>query len=462
MTGVEAAERHLRAHLSRFVAELAEFVSIPSVSSLPEHRRDVRACAGWLARRLRAAGAGRVEVLETRCHPVVWAEAAGPRGSPTVLVYGHYDVQPPGPPGAWRTPPFQPRVREGALHGRGASDDKGPLFAHVMALEAWSAGRSGPPVTVRCLFEGAEEVGSPGLRELLAARRDQVAADVAVVSDTRMLGPDRPALTYALRGSLPFEVTVDALAGDAHSGTFGGAVPDAVAVMCGIVAALHDRRGRIAIPGFYDRVRMPSPSERRLDAAVAPSDAELLGAAGATGTAGEPGYTAYERTTMRPALTVNGIEGGHPGPGRRAVLAARARAQLSFRLVPDQEPQEVLRLLRDHLARIAPAAVRVGLRAGRAARPVVLHRREPALRCAARAYERGFGARPVLLRSGGTIPVVDSLRQVLGVPAVLMGFALPDDRMHAPDERFRLSNLARGALTAACFLDEVRHLSRGG
>jgi acetylornithine deacetylase/succinyl-diaminopimelate desuccinylase-like protein len=460
-------EEYLRAHAGRFLRELRTLVSFPSVSGEPRRAGDVRRCAEWLAGHLRHIGMPMVEVVATARHPIVFARGPQAPGRPTLLVYGHYDVQPVDPLGEWRTPPFTPSVRGPYLYGRGACDDKGQLFAHVKALEILLAGLPRPPrsprlprlprlpVNVKCLFEGEEEIGSPHLAEFLRRHRGALQADAAVMSDTRMLGRDRPALTYALRGGLGFELEVMGPRHDVHSGNFGGAVANPLQALCAIVAGLEGPGGRIAVPGLYDRVRRWSATERRRMAASGPSDAAILADAGADRGRGESGYSLYESVTLRPALTVNGILGGYQGAGGKGVIPARAAAKLSFRLVPDQEPEEIERLVRRQVERLTPPGVRVRLTARLHARPALLDRAAPVMRAAAAAYRRGFGAAPVLLRSGGTIPVVSLLQEILGIPTALMGFALPDDRIHAPNERFYLPNFYRGILTCLAFMDEL-------
>jgi acetylornithine deacetylase/succinyl-diaminopimelate desuccinylase-like protein len=446
-----AAIAHARTHRERAVTELCELLRFPSVSSQPRQAADVRACAQWLASHLRRIGRPRVEIVSTPRHPLVVGEWCGAPGRPHLLVYGHYDVQPVEPLAEWRTPPFEPTRRGDNLHARGASDDKGQLFAHVKALEAYAATAGHPPVNVTVLLDGEEEIGSPNLKPFLARRGRALGADAAVVSDTRILGPERPAITYGLRGGLAFELEARGQASDLHSGSFGGAVHNPLQALCEVVAALHDRRRRVAIPGFYDRVRRPTAAERAYAARVGPADAAILADARAEGGWGEPGYTLHERTTIRPALTVNGLTGGHQGPGGKAVIPSRASAKLSFRLVPDQDPDEVERLTRAHFARVAPPTVRLGLTRGASSRPVLLERGHPVTRAAALAYRRAFGRTPVFLRSGGSIPIVNLLHESLRVPTVLMGFALPDDRIHAPNEKLHLPTFQRAIETCIHF-----------
>jgi acetylornithine deacetylase/succinyl-diaminopimelate desuccinylase-like protein len=447
------------ANLRRFTGELQAFVRIPSVSSDPRRAGDVQQCAKWLEAQLRQAGLTRVRVLPTARHPVVYGEWLGAAGRPTLLICGHYDVQPAEPLRDWKLPPFGAEVRDGFLHGRGTSDDKGQLFAHVKAVEAWlkSAGRL--PVNVKCLFEGEEEIGSPNLPAFLDRNRRAWRADAAVMSDTRMLGPDQPALTCSLRGQLAVELEVHGPHHDLHSGNLGGAVHDPLQALCEIVARLHDHNGRIAIPGFYDRVRRWSDAEREYLARTGPSDEAILHEAGAAAW-GERGYSIYERLTLRPSLAVTGMRGGHGGAGPKGVIPCQAQAKLSFRLVPDHEPAEIERLVRRFIARVAPPTVRVNMRTHIRSRPALIDRKHPAMRAAATAYRRVFGRKPVWVRSGGSIPVVSEFQRVLGIPTVLMGFASPGDSLHGPNEKFSLKNFQRGILTSIAFLEELGRAPR--
>jgi acetylornithine deacetylase/succinyl-diaminopimelate desuccinylase-like protein len=432
---------------ARFVDELKEFVRFPSVSSQPRHAADVKRCAAWLAGHLRRVGLRRVQVLPTGGHPIVWGEYDEAPERPTILVYGHYDVVPADSPGE-----FEPTVRGGNLYGRGACDDKGQLFAHVKALESYLRSGAVLPVNVKCLFEGEEETGSPNLAAFVGENRSALRADAAVISDTRMLGPGRPAISYSQRGVLSLQLEVRGPAQELHSGNFGGAVHNPLQALCEMIAGLHDGRGRIAIPGFYDGVRQWSARERAFMARTGPGDREILNDAKADKGWGEAGYTLYERTTIRPALTVNGITGGYQGPGVKAVIPPIASAKLSFRLAPDQDPHEIERLVRRHIARITPPAVKSSVRFFARAHPAMADRRHPALRAARLAYRKGFGSPAVFTRSGGTIPVVNIFHETLGIPTVLMGFALPDDRIHAPNEKFHLRNFFDGISTCIWFL----------
>jgi acetylornithine deacetylase/succinyl-diaminopimelate desuccinylase-like protein len=397
-----------------------------------------------------------VRILPGARHPAVWGASRRVPRRPTVLVYAHYDVQPADPLDAWHTPPFEPTLRSGHLHGRGTSDDKGPLMAHVKAIESYLAAAGCLPVNVIVLFEGEEEIGSPGLERLLAEHTALIDADVAVMSDTRMLGRGRPAISYSERGSVSLELEVRGPAEELHSGEFGGVVHGPIQALCEIVASLHDHRGRVAIPGFYDRVRRLGRSERAFMARMGPSDKSILRDAHVPAPWGEPGYSLYERTTIRPALTLGGILGGYGGPGPKSVIPPTASVKMNIRLAADQDPGEIEALVRDHVRGVTPATVRTTVRRlGSPAPPAVLQRAHPAMAAASAAYAKGFGAPPRLVRSGGTIPIVAMLKERLGIPMVLMGFALPGDRMHAPNERFFLPNFLRGIETAIWFLAEV-------
>ncbi len=446
---------YVQSHHPRFLSELQGFVRFPSVSAQPKHTEDVKRCAAWLANHLRQVGLEGTRVISTARHPLVYAEWLRAPGRPTVLIYGHYDVQPVDPLGEWHTPPFEPTVRGDDLYGRGVCDDKGQLFAHIKAIESCLRTRGRLPVNVKCLFEGEEEIGSPNLLPFVERNKRALASDVAVMSDTRILAPDRPAITYALRGGLGLELEVRGPKRDLHSGNFGGAIHNPLQALCEIIARLHDAQGRVTIPGFYDCVRTWSEDERAYLARAGPADAQILQDAQADRGWGERGYSLYERTTIRPALTVNGIVGGYQGPGGKAVIPARAIAKISFRLVPDQDPHEIEQLFRQHITHITPPTVSVMVRASLRAQPALINRRHPAMRAAAEAYHKGFGAVPVFVRSGGTIPVVNTFQQMLGVPTVLMGFALPDDRIHAPNEKFHLPNFFNGIATCLWFLAHV-------
>jgi acetylornithine deacetylase/succinyl-diaminopimelate desuccinylase-like protein len=454
------AVSYARRHRPRFVAELKDFVRFPSVSNQPQHARDLRKCAAWLATHLRSIGMEQVRILLTRRHPIVYAAWQHARGRPTILIYGHYDVQPPEPLHHWRTPPFDPIVKNNNLYGRGACDDKGQLFTHVKALESYLRTDRTLPVNVKCIFEGEEELGgSPGLEAFVKRNQTALRADAAVMSDTRMLGPGRPAIGYAQRGNIRFEVQVQGPQQDLHSGNFGGVVHNPLQALCEIIAGLQDPDGRVTIPGFYDKVREWSVKERQYMAQTGPRDADILHDATVSRPWGETGYNLYERITIRPALTLNGLSGGYQGPGIKTVIPATALAKLSIRIVPDQTPSDIERLFREHITQAAPPGLRVKVRTLAASHPAMVNRNHPALKAAALAYKRGFGAAPVFLRSGGSVPAASIFQKALGIPTVLMGFALPDDHIHAPNEKFYLPNFFRGIETSIWYLAAVAKLA---
>ncbi len=446
---------YIRNHSRRFVTELKDFIRFPSVSSQPKHSNDLKKCAAWLANHLRRIGLEGVKFISTPRHPIVYAEWKNAPGQPTILIYGHYDVMPSGPLKEWHTPPFEPLIKGKNIYGRGASDDKGQLFAQIKALETYLHTVGKLPVNIKCLFEGEEEIGSSNLIAFLKRNRRSLAADAAVISDVPIIAPDLPAITYALRGVHSLELEVRGPKQNVHSGCFAGAIHNPLQALCEIIAKLHDARGRLTIPGFYGRVRQWSEKERDFMTRNGPTDAKILQDAQSERSWGELGYTLYERTTIRPALVVGGISGSNEGPGGEGAIPACAVAKISFRLAPNQTPGEIERLFRQYISRITPSTVRSTVRSRFSAHPVVVDRRHPAIQAAAVAYRKGFGTKPAFLRSGGTIPVVNSFQDMLGIPTVLMGFALPDDRKHAPNEKFHLPNFFNGIATSIWFLNEI-------
>ncbi|MER7959784.1 M20/M25/M40 family metallo-hydrolase [Streptomyces sp. NPDC096030] len=453
---LDAALRYAHRHRARFLDDVVALASIPSVSSRPEHRADMGRAARWLARRLRRAGLNGVHVVATGGHPVVTAGWGTRAELPTLLIYGHYDVQPAEPLSSWTSPPFRPARRGGLIVGRGVSDDKGQLLAHVAAVESWLLTSGRLPVNVRLVFDGEEEIGSPHLPAFLDRYWSRLQPDAVVISDTRMRDADTPALTISLRGSLNLELVVTGPAAPVHSGTYGGALAEPARELCRIIAGLHGSDGT-PIPHLRLGTSTAPAAARRAATRSGPSDVELLTLARAPrpgrGTV-EPGWSAHERTTVRPACVVTGLYAGDAGPGHHAVPGS-ATARLNLRLAPGQDPSVVEAALWRYLRATARAGVRVALRRLSSAPPVELPASGPVVEAARAACCRGFGREPVLLRSGGTIPVVSELAGRRELPTVLMGFALPDDRMHAPDERLSISSFTRGTRTAVAFLHEL-------
>lgn len=445
--------RYAAGHRARHLDELKRFVAYPSVSAQPVHADHVRRCASWLAQHLRAIGLSDTRVYRTEGHPIVHASWRNGARRPCLLIYGHYDVQPADPLEGWHTPPFEPSVRGERLYGRGASDDKGQMFVFVKALEAWLHQRGTLPVDVVCIFEGEEEIGSPNLLAFVKRHRRALRCDAAVMADATMANASRPTLVHAMRGALYLELTVRGPRHDLHSGNFGGVVLNPLQALCDMLSSLHDANGRIAIPGFYDQVRRWTPHQRRLMARDAPADVEIARDAGVATPWGERGYSLYERLALRPALTINGMLGGYVAAGSKGVVPSEAAAKLSFRLVPNQDPLEVERLLRRYLALRVSPAVQVQLRAVSAARPAQMDPRHPVLDAASRACGRAFGVRPALLRGGGTIPALHCFNSVLGVQTALLGFAPTDARLHAANENLHLPTFDKAVAAAVTLFD---------
>ncbi|MBI2942424.1 MAG: dipeptidase [Chloroflexi bacterium] len=440
---------YLAQHHERHLDELFEFLRIPSISALTEHRADVARCAEHVAHQLHAIGLTRAEALPTDGHPVVYGEWTGALGQPTALIYGHYDVQPVDPLDLWESPPFQPTIRDGQVYARGATDDKGQVFMHLKALEAHLRTTGRLPINVKLLIEGEEEIGSANLDAFIAAHRDQLAADVAVISDTAMFARGVPSICYGLRGLAYLQLDVVGPASDLHSGSFGGALANPIEDLCKILAALKDENRRITIPGFYDDVR-PLAEAERVELGLLPFDEEAFRRkVGVPALAGEAGYTTLERLWARPTLEINGMWGGFTGEGSKTVLPARASAKVSCRLVPDQDPERIADLLTEHVQRLCPPTISLTVTRMHGGKPCLTPLDHPAVQAAARAIEVGFGKRPVFTREGGTIPVVATLAEQLGLPSVLMGIGLRDENTHAPNEHLDLENLRNGMRSAA-------------
>jgi len=431
-------------HLGRFRDELYDFLRIQSVSARGEHDADTRRAAEWLAAKLTAAGL-RSEILETPGHPVVlgeWREA-GP-DAPTVLVYGHYDVQPPEPLEEWTSPPFEPTERDGRIYARGSADDKGQLYMHVKALEALLATNGKLPVNVVVLAEGEEEIGSPSLVPFIETHAERVACDLVVISDTSMFGEGLPSLLFSLRGLAYFEIHVRGARTDLHSGEYGGAVANPANALARIVASLHDEDGRVAIDGFYDDVREWEPEIREGIAALPHDDDAFRRELGVPELTGESGYGTLERLWIRPTCDVNGLLSGYTGEGAKTVLPSKAMAKVSFRLVPAQTPERIGRLLEAHVASVSPPGTTVEVRELHGGRPWKARLDGPAFEAAAESLREAFGTEPVAMGGGGSIPIVVEFEERLGAPALLIGFSLPGCNLHAPDEWLPIDNFEKG------------------
>ena len=458
------AYEYATAHEADFLAQLQELLRIPSVSTSSKHAADVRRAAEWLAAHLERIGMRHVELIALKnYHPLVYAEwlEAGP-DAPTALVYGHYDVQPADKDGgewAKTADPFEPTIADGNIYARGATDDKGQMFAQVKALESLLAS-GGPPVNIKVLLEGEEESGSQAIEEYVRAPPDRLACDVVVVSDSHILSLDQPSILTGLRGIVALEVTVTGPKSDLHSGMYGGAVHNPAQALAEILAALHDDCGRVAVPGFYDDVRELSFQERAELAQVPYTAEKLAEETGVRVPWGEHGYQLHERTGIRPTLEINGLAAGWQGEGSKTIIPQKALAKITCRLVPNQDPARIGQLVADHIAALTPPTVRSTVSVDHAALWAEIDPHSPYMEAAARAYEYGFGARPVFVREGGSIPIVATFQSVLGAPVILMGFGLPDDNLHAPDEKLSLECFRRGIQTAIKFYEELRALPR--
>jgi len=439
----------------RFQEELFDFLRIPSVSARTEHDADTRRSAEWLADRMREAGLS-AEIMETPKHPVVLGEwkKAGP-DAPTLLVYGHYDVQPPEPLDEWTSPPFEPEIRDGRIYARGSADDKGQLYMHVKALEAHLKTHGSLPLNVVVVAEGEEEIGSPNLVPFVERHRERLASDVVVISDSGLFDEGLPALLFSLRGLAYVEIHVSASRSDLHSGAYGGAVPNPAMVLARMLATLHDDDGRIAIAGFYDEVLEWDEETRKAIRDLPFDEARFQRELNVPGLAGENGYSTLERLWIRPTCEVNGLLSGYTGEGAKTVLPARAMAKVSFRLVPDQDPKRVADLLRAHLARVAPDTVRVEVVELHGGNPWRANPTGPLFDAAATALEEAFGTRPVIMGEGGSIPIVGEFERVLGAPALLVGYSLPGCNMHAPDEWFTVENYEKGIASLTRLYEEL-------
>lgn len=445
---------YLRRNRPRFVAELIEFVGIPSVSGQPEYAADVSHAADWLARRLAAAGIETARVMPTGGHPAVYGDWLRAPGKPTLLVYGHFDVQPPDPPAAWTTPPFEPAVRDGRLYGRGASDNKGPLLTAVVSIEALLRTAGALPVNVKFLFEGQEEIGSPQMADFIAANRDLLACDAVLSTDSLQWSESEPMLMMGLRGFCNLQIDVTGPNTDRHSGLCGGAINNPLHALARLLASLHTPDGKVAVEGFYDDVVPLSEEERALIAALPYDEAAYKADAGVDALFGEPGYCTYERLWTRPTLEVNGMWGGFQGEGAKTVLPSEAHAKISCRLVPDQDPATILRLVSDHVAEQAPPGVRVSVRPGGAgSEAYVVPADHPCCRAAHEVLAEVYGRAPHYARMGGSVPITGIFLKALGAHTIGFGFSLTDEPAHAPDEFFRLSSFERGQ-TAWCRLLE--------
>jgi acetylornithine deacetylase/succinyl-diaminopimelate desuccinylase-like protein len=452
---MQALDQYLQDHAHSFEEDLCQLLRIPSVSADSAHRADVRRAAQWVAGQFQGLGLA-TEIVETPGHPIIYAESAAVPGAPTVLVYGHYDVQPPDPLDEWLSPPFEPTERNGNLYARGAVDDKGQVIAQMKALESLLAADGKLPLNVRVLLEGEEEVGGEGIASYVASKPAELKADFALVSDTELFAPGLPTLCVGLRGMIYTELEVRGAKTDLHSGMYGGAAPNPFFALAQILAKLKDENGHILIPGFYDDIIPPSPEELAAWTSL-PFDEEeyRITEVGSKQLVGEAGFSVLERTWARPTLEVHGIPGGFIGAGAKTVIPAKALAKVSMRLVPDMTPAKAFALYKSYVEKIVPAGVDVEVRLIHSGDPCLIPVDNPYIKAATRALHEVWGKDTVFIRSGGSIPIVGDFARHLGLPSVMMGFGLPDDNIHAPNEKFNLKNFELGIVSLIRFLEEA-------
>ncbi|MEM9942437.1 MAG: dipeptidase [Planctomycetota bacterium] len=459
-------DTYLSENHDRFESDLFQWLEIPSIGTDSAYDADVRKAADWLAEKLKGLGL-ETELIETCGHPLVYAESPKIEGAPTVLIYGHYDVQPPDPYELWDSPPFEPTVRDGKVFARGATDDKGQFITHLFGVESYLKTRDRLPVQIKFLVEGEEESGGAGLEAFLNGEYDKdipvkqkLSADIAVISDCSQYGPGQPAITYGLKGITYFQLELFGPNRDLHSGSFGGTVTNPANALTKILAGLIDDQGRVQIPGFYDKVLDLTDRERTQFAELGFSDEEFKTELGVDQLNGEAGYTTLERRWARPTFDINGLWSGYQGEGAKTVLPAHAGAKFSCRLVPDQNPEEVTESLRKKLEELCPPGIRMEFKPFHGAPGFVLPLESPFMEAAAVAVEQGFGTKPVFVRSGGSIPVVNNFSELLGIDTLLLGWGQDDDNLHSPNEKFSLEDFHRGIKASCCLWDEIAKIKQ--
>lgn len=442
---------YIKQNKDKFEEELFDLLRIPSISTSSSHKGDVKKAAEFLVDRLKELDLDRVELFETEGNPIVYGELTPHSDKPTVLVYGHYDVQPPDPEELWDTPPFEPTVRDGKLYARGSADDKGQAYTHVKAVEAYRKSGEDFPVNVKFIFEGEEEIGSPSLVPFLEEHKDLLECDMVLISDTSMFAEDTPSITYGLRGLAYMEVEVFGPNRDLHSGVYGGAVENPANVLCEMIAKLKDENGVIQIPGFYDSVVELTADDREAYKKLPFDEEAYKQELGVEDLHGEKGYSTLERASARPTLDVNGLWSGYQGEGAKTVLPAKAGAKVSMRLVPDQDPKEIARLFTKHIKDIAPDTVRVKVTEHHGGHPSITNLSFYGLQAAGEAFKKVYGKDPLFTREGGSIPIVADFQKILGVESIMMGFGLDSDAIHSPNEHFHIKDYHRGIETSATF-----------
>lgn len=445
----------IEGHQAEFLEDLKEFLRIPSISTREEHRPDIARAAEWLGVKLRSAGMQNIEIIPTDMHPIVYGESIQLPGRMTILVYGHYDVQPAEPLEKWLSPPFEPSVRDGNLYARGSADDKGQLHIHLKVLEAFDKAGGGLPVNVKVLIEGEEEIGSRNLWGFVTRNRRRLQADTLVLSDTSMLARGVPSITYGLRGLNYYQVEVTGPDHDLHSGVFGGPVPNPISILADAISRLHDKNFRVTVPHFYDGVARLSRAERAAIKSLPWKEKEFRKMVGAPDLCGERGFSVLEQIWCRPTLELNGIWGGYRGDGQKTIIPSKAYAKLSTRLVPSQDPGKIARLVEKHIRRLLPKSVGVKFQVLSKGNPWIADCRQEIFRKAIASLERGFGKKAVFIREGGSIPFVAQIHSLLKIPCILLGFGLPDENAHAPNEHLSLENYLGGLRTLVHFYQDI-------
>jgi acetylornithine deacetylase/succinyl-diaminopimelate desuccinylase-like protein len=458
---MNAIEAYLRDNEPRFIHDLCQYLRFPSISAQPEHREDVGRCAQWLAEHCQQIGL-EVRVIPTKGNPVVMAHTPrqGKGSRPNFMVYGHYDVQPVDPLDLWKTPPFEPRIQGRSLFARGASDNKGQHLAHLNAVEAYLKTGTPLPCDLTFVIEGEEEVGSNHLAEFLKANRAALKCQAVVISDSGMPERNCPALTYALRGIAAMEVRLSGPSRDLHSGIYGGSLDNPAMALCRMLAQLQDARGRVAVPGFYDEVDALSKFERKQLARLPYSESAYKKFLGVPQLFGEKGFTSWEQRTARPTLEINGLTSGYQGEGSKTIIPAWASAKLTMRLVPHQNPKRILQLVTKRLKELCPPTARLSIEPGHCGEAYLVSPEGAQVQASLRALKQAFGSEPVLMREGGSIPIVTDFKKILGAQSLLLGLALPDDNAHSPNEKFDLDCYAKGALLGACLWPELTAAGR--
>lgn len=454
---MESLLSFIEANRARYLSELKDLLAIPSVSTNAENAADVRRCAEWVSEHLRKIGLENVQLYPTEGHPIVYGEWLKAPGKPTVLLYGHYDVQPVEPLELWTTPPFEATLRDGRLFARGAADDKGQVFIHLKSIEAYLRNGGDMPVNVKLLIEGEEEIGSSNLETFVRSQKELLKADLVLISDSAMFAKGVPSICYGLRGLAYMQIDLVGPNKDLHSGSFGGTVHNPIQALSEIIAHLHDGNGRVTIPGFYKDVLPLSKKERAAFKKLPWSDAKYAKDLGVLKLYGEKGFTTLERVWARPTLECNGIWGGFIGEGAKTVLPSKASAKISMRIVPNQSSTKIAKLFEKHIKKIVPKTVKVTVRNLHGGEPAITPIDSPGVQAAVAALEKGFGKKPLYQREGGSIPIVVQFKELLGIDTVLLGFGLPDENAHAPDEYINLENFYGGIRTSVHFFNELPH-----